>query len=83
MTSPRQLVETRAVAVNITAINPTANTFVTVFPGDRATVPPTSNVNVVRGQTRANTSIVRLSPTSRLKIYNHAGYVDIALDLQG
>ena len=83
VTSPRQLVETRAVAVNITAINPTANTFVTVFPGDRATVPPTSNVNVVRGQTRANTSIVRLSPTGRLKIYNHAGYVDIALDLQG
>lgn len=49
----------RAVALNVTAVNPGAGGFVTVWPCDQSK-PLASNLNVVAGVTRANLVVVKV-----------------------
>jgi hypothetical protein len=72
------------VAVNLTAINNTTRSHFRVYPADAA-LPLTSNLNFGPGQTPiANKVDVGLSsPAGEIKIYNHAGTTDAAVDIFG
>jgi hypothetical protein len=70
-----------AAVVNVTAINPSQNTFLTVFPG--GTLPNTSDLNPPAGRIEANLAVATLSPTGAFTIYNQSGTVNMAIDLTG
>jgi hypothetical protein len=76
------LLNTEALALNVTAVNPTANTFVTVWPSGQ-TRPGVSNLNPARGQTIPNAAATGLDSSGRFDIFNNAGSVDIVIDVNG
>ncbi len=59
----------RSVVLNVTATEPDAAGFLTVYPGNAAQ-PPTSNVNYLAGQTIPNAVIVGLGPTGTVDIFS-------------
>ena len=69
------------VVLNVTAIDPTAPTFLTVWPigADR---PVASSLNVVPGEVRANL-VVTAVRDGQFSIYNEAGTVDVVIDVVG
>ncbi len=71
-----------AVAMNATVTNPTAASWLTVYPGG-APQPNASNLNYVAGQTIPNMVIVPLGPGNTVTIYNQAGTVEVIADLVG
>ncbi|HEX6361039.1 hypothetical protein [Actinophytocola sp.] len=71
-----------AVVLNVTGTEPTADTFVTVYRADEP-VPGTSNLNLRRGQTRANAVTVAVSPLRAVTLDNFAGEVHLVVDLVG
>ena len=71
-----------AAAFNVTATQPSAATYITVWPSDSAR-PVASNLNVENGQTIPNMVIVRLGTDGAVKIYNHSGNAHIVVDLLG
>lgn len=70
------------VMLNVTAVAPTANTFVTVYPGgsDR---PMASNLNVSGGQVIPNMVLARLGPEGTVLMYNNGGLIDLVADVVG
>lgn len=75
-------VRVEAVIMNVTATEPTASTFLTVYPND-APRPVASNLNVVAGQTSANLVVARVPEDGIVNIYNLAGSVHILGDIVG
>jgi alpha-tubulin suppressor-like RCC1 family protein len=73
---------TTAVVLTVTAVTPTAPSFVTVFPAG-ATRPTASSLNVVAGDTRANQVTVTLSADRKVSLYNNTGSVHLVADLTG
>ena len=71
-----------AVAVNVTVTNPTAASFVTVWPAG-ASKPTASNLNMVAGQTVANMVIVKVGTGGRIALANSAGATDVIIDVLG
>jgi hypothetical protein len=71
-----------AVALNVTVTNPTAASFLTVFPGGTAW-PTASNLNFVAGQTIPNMVMVPVGPGNTVTFYNNVGTVDVIADLLG
>ncbi len=71
-----------AVMLNVTAVTPTLDTFVTVFPGG-STQPVTSNLNVLKGQVVPNMVVCRLSNDGTVDIANNAGAIDLVADVVG
>lgn len=73
-----------AISVNITITSPTDAGYLALYPADRS-LPPTSNINFARGQSRANNAIVSLAPdASGLKVTNGSpGSVHVILDVNG
>jgi hypothetical protein len=71
-----------AVVANVTATGPTAQSYLTVYP-EGVTRPITSDLNFVAGQTVANLSVVELSPSGGLTIYNASGSVNGVVDVSG
>jgi alpha-tubulin suppressor-like RCC1 family protein len=71
-----------AVILNVTAVNPTAGTFVTVWPTGEAK-PLASNLNVPPGDTRANLVIVKVGAGGQVSFYNDAGTIDLIADVAG
>ena len=71
-----------AVAVNVTAINPSGNGFLTVFPKG-ATQPVASNLNTAAARTLPNMVVVPLGAGGQISIFNSAGTVDVAVDVLG
>lgn len=71
-----------SIVANVTATNPTAGTFVSVYPSDAA-LPTVSNLNIGPGETAANLVVSRLSPTGGLTLHNELGSVDLVADLTG
>lgn len=71
-----------AVAVTITAVSPTTDTFLTVWNPDRA-MPETSTVNVSDGGVRANAAIVEVSDSGEIAVFNSTGDVDVLIDVTG
>lgn len=71
-----------AVVLNITVIAPTVAGYLTVFPDDGPR-PTASSINFAAGQTAANLVTVRLDAARRISLFNHAGSVDVAVDIVG
>ena len=75
----------KAVSVNLTVAGSTAAGFLTLFPGN-GIAPPTSSINFMTGQTRANNAVVLLATdgTGSLAVLNGAaGTVHFILDVNG
>jgi len=73
--------------VNITAVNPTAEGFVTAFPAGTP-VPNASNLNLRAGETRPNFAVVSLSTSGAIELqsvlpYDPDGSVDLIVDVFG
>jgi len=72
---------TAALALNVTAVNPTVGTYLSVWPtGSRPTV---SNLNPAKGQTVPNAVLGELDPSSNFRVYNNAGTVHLLVDVVG
>ena len=72
-----------ALSMDVVAVNPTAPSFLTVFPSDQP-LPLASSLNWVAGQAPTpNAVTVPLSSDGRVSFYNNAGTVDIAVDIVG
>ncbi len=74
--------EATAVVVNITALQGTENTFVTVSPTGGQT-PSVSNLNPQAGETLANLAIVKLGDGGKVNVFNRAGETNALLDITG
>lgn len=71
-----------AVIVNVTAVQPSAATHLTVWPRGLSK-PATSNLNVPPGDIRANLVTVELGPNGSILVANNAGAVDVVVDVFG
>src|SRR3954451_771453 len=70
------------VMLNVTAVAPTAGTFVTVYPSgtDR---PLASNLNVSAGQVIPNMVLARVGSDGAVMMFNNGGVVDLVADVVG
>jgi hypothetical protein len=73
---------TTAVVLNVTAVSPSAVTYVTVYPQDEPR-PNASNLNVGPLQTRANQVTVALGANGLVNLYNNDGFTHLVADLGG
>ena len=74
--------EAQVVALNLTATEPTLETYLRVTP--TGTPEPTvSNLNVHAGGERANLVLARVGPDGRVRVYNHAGSTHVVADVVG
>ncbi len=71
-----------AVVLNVTATNPTASSYVTVYP-DGTTRPVASNLNFTAGETIPNLVTVPVGSDGAVDFYNDAGSVNLVADLAG
>ncbi len=71
-----------AVVLNVTAVGPTAASFVTVWPTGLA-VPTASNLNLTSGRTTPNMVIVQVGAGGRVSLLDDAGSVDLVVDVLG
>ena len=71
-----------AAVLNVTVTDTTSAGYLSAFPAG-ASVPPTSNLNWVPGQTRANRVTVKLDSQGRASFYNSSGSTDLIVDLNG
>ena len=71
-----------AVALNVTATNTTASSYVSVYP-DGTSRPTVANLNFVAGQTVAGFMMVPLSSGGAVTMFNYAGSADLVVDVDG
>ncbi|MFK7919946.1 MAG: collagen-like protein [Ilumatobacter sp.] len=72
-----------AIATNTTVANPTARTFVTLYPADVAN-PGTSNLNVLAGDSPTpNSANIPLSAQGAFTVFNNRGNVNVIIDVNG
>jgi Thrombospondin type 3 repeat len=71
-----------AVVVNATVTQPTAPSYLTVYPSGAAR-PPTSNLNFVAGQTVANLVTVGVGADGNITVFNVSGQTHLILDIAG
>jgi hypothetical protein len=71
-----------AVVLNVTVTNPSAPSFLTVFPTN-ASQPLASNLNFVAGQTVPNRVIVAVGSGGQVNFFNQFGTVDVIADVGG
>lgn len=72
------------IATNATAVNPTAASYVTIYPADAVPRPTASNLNVVAGAPPTpNQVTVGLSAGGAIGVFNNGGRVDIIVDIVG
>jgi hypothetical protein len=73
-----------ALVINVTAVNATTGTFVTVYPGPLAAVRPTaSDLNLQGGQTIPNLVFVGVGADGSINLYNNLGNVNLIVDVLG
>ena len=71
-----------AVVVNVTATEPTADSYLTVWPSDEVR-PTASNLNMAPGDTVPNLAVVPLALDGTVSIYNHGGTSHVIVDVVG
>ena len=69
------------VVLNVTAIAPSAQTHLTVFPS--GSPPVVSDLNPAAGAVEANMVVAKVSGTGTVSIYNFTGSVNVAVDVAG
>jgi uncharacterized protein (DUF1501 family) len=72
----------KAIVLNVTATNTTSDTYVTVYPNG-VKRPTSSSLNVMAGGTIANLVVAKVGTNGRVRLYNHAGGVDLVADVTG
>ncbi len=82
LTVPGLPAGTTAVAMSVTAVNPTADSFMTVWPGGQAR-PAASSLNYTTGATISNLVVVPVGTGNTVSFYNAAGTVNVIADLVG
>lgn len=82
VTAPDSVAQADALAFNVTAVNPTASTYLTLWPAG-ITQPTVSNLNPSVGQTVANAAIVGLGTNKAFSIYNNVGTTNVLVDVVG
>jgi len=81
--------DANAVVLNVTVVNPTAASFLSVWQAGSGPIGTFSNLNFLPGNVVANRVIVPLSPENsggppeQVSIYNYAGSADVVVDLDG
>ncbi|MFE5582148.1 hypothetical protein [Kitasatospora sp. NPDC056531] len=75
--------DARAVVLNVTATDGTANSFLTVYPTGTARPSEGSNVTVPVRRDVANQVVVPVGADGKIDIYNHLGSVNVIVDLLG
>ena len=71
-----------AVQVNLTAVAPSQDTFLTVYPSVTG-VPNASNLNLRAGGVRANSVIARVGPDGRIMVACGQGNTEVLVDVVG
>jgi hypothetical protein len=71
-----------AVVINLTDVNPTASSYLTVFP-EGATQPAASNLNFTADETVASLATVPLGSQGGVTIFNDEGIVNVVVDIEG
>jgi hypothetical protein len=71
-----------AVQLNLTAVSPTSATYLTAYP-DGGHRPVASSLNVAAGGLLSNVVTVPVGADGRVDFYNHAGSLDLVVDLIG
>lgn len=72
------------IATNVTAVGPTAASYLSVFPADANPRPTASNLNVTStSPPTPNQVTVALSATGAIGVYNNGGQVDVIVDIVG
>jgi hypothetical protein len=74
--------EVSAVVLNVTADQPSATGFLTLYASD-ATRGSTSNLNFTAGQTVPNLAVVEVGADGKVTVYNHIGHTHVILDVVG
>ena len=87
---PTKMSATTCVAViaNLTAVAPTATTFLTLYPANLPSRPQASDLNVNAGVVLPNLVVVQLDTTGdgndgEVYLYNSAGSVNAIIDIEG
>lgn len=71
-----------AVVMNVTVTNPSASSYLTVWP-DGAARPTASNLNWTTGLTVANRTVVKVGASGKVDFFNASGAVDVIADVVG
>ncbi len=71
-----------AVVLNVTVVNPTAPSFLTIWPSLDGR-PTASNLNFVAGQVVPNLVTVKVGAAGKVSIFNNSGFVDVLVDIVG
>lgn len=73
-----------AVALNVTAVQGTAVSYLTIFPADLGSPPNASNLNWLAGEPPAFNKVdTKLSPTGAIKLFNASGTIHVLADIVG
>jgi hypothetical protein len=73
-----------AVSMNVTTVDGTAASFLTVYPANAPDLPEASNLNWTPGAPPTPNKVdVKLSDTGAVKVYNNAGSVNVLADVVG
>ncbi len=71
-----------AVVLNVTAVSPSAATFVSVWPKGEPK-PTASNLNVPAGDVRANLVVAKVGADGEISLFNNSGTVHLVADVVG
>jgi hypothetical protein len=74
---------TGAVVANVTAIQPTASTYLTLWSNDGRVKPSISSSNPSALTTVANSTMTEIADDSTFDIYNSSGTTNVAIDVAG
>ncbi len=75
-------VDATAASINLTVVNGTVGSYLTLFPTGTAK-PLASSINWADGQAHANSTVVKLGTDESFDVFNNAGTVDVVIDLVG
>ena len=77
----------QAVIANLTAVAPTAGTYMVAFPAGQATLPGASDINLTEHEILPNLVVVQLATSGAnpgcIQLYNAVGSVNAVLDIEG
>jgi len=72
-----------AAVLNMTVVNATEFSFLSVYPSDAPQRPDVSTINFYPGDIRSNLTIAQSIGNTPIRLYNHAGTVDVVVDVLG
>ncbi|MFC5001067.1 hypothetical protein ACFPIJ_24905 [Dactylosporangium cerinum] len=76
-------VHASALVLNVTVVNATADSFLTLYPAGNAAPPTASSINFPKAAVLANSVTVATGTGGGVAVYNRAGRVDVIVDLVG